>query len=309
VGAGWVAGVTRARAMVSRRLGAHAAREVAAAATLDDALRYLEATAYRRDLDAEGGLAAAQRSVAATLLWHLRVLAGWLPRPGAGAVRVLAAGFEVANVDAHLRALSGATPDRPSPYRLGGLATAWPRLADTRSPAELRGVLASCAWGDPGDDSAAAVGSGLRISAAARTAGAVPEAVFWAAGRLALLVGRELFVHGRRLTEPSDRRAARVLGSGALRAATFADFRRQLPGPARWAVDGIEEPADLWRAEARWWTRVEQDGSALLRGSRLDAAPVVGAVALLSTDAWRVRAALESAARGGGPLEAFDALV
>ncbi|WP_406415994.1 hypothetical protein OH809_40640 [Streptomyces sp. NBC_00873] len=66
------------------------------------------------------------------------------------------------------------------------------------------------------------------------------------------------------------------------------------------------------------WTRVEKDGSALLRGSRLDgsallrgsrldAAPLLGAVALLSTDAWRVRAALESAARGGA-LEAFDAL-
>lgn len=309
MGAGWVAGVTRARAMVSRRLGPRAAREVAAAATLDDALGHLAVTAYRRGLDTEAGLAAAQRSVAATLLWHLRVLAGWLPRQGAGAVRVLASGFEVANVDAHLRALSGTNADSPDPYRLGGLATAWPRLAETRSRAELRSALAGCAWGDPGDDSAAAVSTGLRISAAARTAGAVPEAVSWAAGRLALLVGRELFVHGRRLTEPSARRAARVLGSGALHAGAFADFRRQLPGTARWAVDGVEEPAGLWRAEAHWWARVEQDGSALLTGSRLDAKPVVGAVALLSTDAWRVRAALESAARGGGPLEAFDALV
>jgi hypothetical protein len=151
------------------------------------------------------------------------------------------------------------------------------------------------------------VGIGVRISAAARTAGAVPQAVSWAAGRLALLVARELFVHGRRLTEPSSRRAARVLGPEVLRAAVFADFRRQLPATARWAVDGIDKSADLWRAEARWWTRVEKDGSALLRGSRLDAAPVLGAVALLSTDAWRVRAALESAARGGS-LEAFDAL-
>jgi hypothetical protein len=293
--------------MASRRLGVHAAREVAAAASLDDALGQLAATPYRRVLDAEAGLAAAQRSVAATLLWHLRVVAGWLPRQGAGTVRLLAAGFEISNVEEHLRVLAGTAAGRPRPYRLGGLATAWPRLVESRSPAELRAALTACAWGDPGDESAAAVGIGVRISAATRTAGAVPTAVSWAAGRLALLVARELFVHGRRLTEPSGRRAARVLGSGVLRAASFADFRRQLPGTARWAVDGVDEAADLWRAEARWWNRVEKEGSALLRGSRLDAAPVVGAVALLSTDAWRVRAALESAARGG-TLEAFDAL-
>ena len=33
---------------------------------------------------------------------------------------------------------------------------------------------------------------------------------------------------------------------------------------------------------------------------------LVGAVALLAVDAWRVRAALEVAAHGGGPLEALD---
>jgi hypothetical protein len=36
---------------------------------------------------------------------------------------------------------------------------------------------------------------------------------------------------------------------------------------------------------------------------------VVGAVAVLSVDAWRVRAALELAARGGGSLEVLDAVV
>ncbi len=41
-------------------------------------------------------------------------------------------------------------------------------------------------------------------------------------------------------------------------------------------------------------------------------APVIGSVAVLAADAWRVRAALEVAARGGpgspGALEAFDAV-
>ncbi|MDX2681494.1 V-type ATPase subunit [Streptomyces sp. NY05-11A] len=306
--AGWVAGVTRARAMRSRCLGTTGVRDVALAPTLDDALRYLSGTAYRRSLDPEASLAEAQRTVGATLLWHLRVLAGWQPRGGAAAIRVLAAGFEISNAEDHLRALSGADPTRsPRPYPLGTLATVWPRLSRTGSPAELRAELAASVWGDPGADSPAAVATGMRVSAAVRTAAAVPEAARWAAGRLALLFAREVFLVGRRLTEPSVRRAARLLGYEAVRAASFADFRQRLPESARWALDGLDAAADLWRAEARWWDRLDRDGSGLLRASRLDSGPVVGAVAALSTDAWRVRGALELAARGGGSPEVSDA--
>ncbi|WP_240677833.1 V-type ATPase subunit [Actinacidiphila soli] len=302
--------MTRARAMLSRCLGPSGAQDVAAAATLDDALRYLGATAYRHDLGSEAGLADAQRAVSATLLWHLRVLAGWQPRAGAAAIRLLASGFEIANVDDHARALSGAEHSPPArrPYRLGALATAWPRLSLTGSPAELRAVLAGSVWGDPGADSPAAVAIGIRIAAAQRTAAAVPQAMRWAAGRLAPLVGREVFLADRALTPPTARRAALVLGWEAVGAASFDDFLRHLPATARWAVDGIDAPADLWRAETRWWTRLRQDGLELLRGSGLDSSPVVGAVAVLSADAWQVRAALELAARGGGSLEAFDVL-
>ncbi|MGW2635292.1 hypothetical protein ACWC2K_39265 [Streptomyces chattanoogensis] len=308
MGAGRVAGVTRARAMLSRGLGTAGVREVATAPTLDDALRYLGTTAYRRDLGPATSLADAQRAVGATLLWHLRVLAGWQPRSGANAVRLLAAGFEIANVEEHLRTVSGTPLPRPvRPYRLGMLATAWPRLARTGSPAELRGALAASLWGDPGAESPAAVATGMRISAAVRTAAAVPEAVRWATGRLALLVGREVFVVGRRLAQPSARRASRLLGSAAVRAVSFADFRQRLPDTGRWALDGIDDAADLWRAEARWWDRLERDGTELLRGSRMSSAPVVGTVAVLSADAWRVRGALELAARGGRPTEVFDA--
>ncbi len=35
---------------------------------------------------------------------------------------------------------------------------------------------------------------------------------------------------------------------------------------------------------------------------------LVGVAALMAADAWRVRAALELAARGGSPLEVFDAV-
>ena len=56
-------------------------------------------------------------------------------------------------------------------------------------------------------------------------------------------------------------------------------------------------------------SRVEQDGLRLLRTSSLNRDVVLGAVAVMACDAWRVRAALELAARGGGPLEAYDELV
>jgi hypothetical protein len=312
VGAGWVAGVTRARAMASRCLGAGGAREIAAAATLAEALHALRATPYRRyleHLEADASPADAQRAVTAALLWHLRVLAGWQPRAGVNTVRLLAAGFEIANVENHARAFFGAQTREP--YRLGALATAWPRLARARTLAELRAELACSPWGDPGGESLAVVATGMRIAAADRVATAVPSAALWATGRVALLVAREVFVAGRRLPVPSARRAARLLGAAPLRAASFADFAdfcRHLPGAARWAVAEVDEPGGLWRAEARWWVRIEHDAAGLLRGSRYAAAPVVGAVAMLSVDTWRVRAGLELAARGGRPGEVCDAL-
>lgn len=325
MGAGWVAGVTRARALRTRCLGADGVRSVAGSRTLDDALRYLAATAYRHDVTPGATLAEAQRAVSATLLWHLRVLAGWQPATGADAVRALAAGFEISNTGHHLRSLSAepsgrAGPDprqqgsgrlHPPPYHLGALGLAWPRLVRTRTPSELRTALATSAWGDPGGDSPAAVATGMRASAAVRLATTVPDAVRWATARLALLFAREVFVVGRRMPDVSARRTARLLGPRAVAAASYAEFRQALPVTARWLLDDVDEAADLWRAEARWWEAVERDGRELLRRSRFGPQPVVGAVALLSADAWRTRGALELAARGGGPgdwpVEVLDA--
>lgn len=307
MGAGRVAGVTRARALRTRCLGAEGVREVAASSTLEDALRYLSATPYRHDVTPGATTAEAQRAVSATLLWHLRVLAGWQPGTGADAIRALTAGFEISNTEHHLRALTadpgqpGPQRLQPPPYRLGALAIAWTRLARTRTPSELRTALGASPWGDPGGDSSAAVATGMRVSAALRLAMAVPDAARWAAARLALLFGREVFVVGRRMPEVSTHRAARLLGRRAMAVGAFADFRQALPATARWLLEDIDEAADLWRAEARWWDVVERDGRELLRRSRFGPQPVVGAVALLSADAWRTRGALELAARGGGP--------
>jgi hypothetical protein len=306
MGAGWVAGVTRARALRTRCLRAEGIREAAASPTLEDALRYLAATPYRHDVTPGATPAEAQRAVSATLLWHLRVLAGWQPATGADAIRALAAGFEISNTEHHLRALTagprqpGMERLHPPPYRLGALAIAWTRLARTRTPSELRAALATSVWGDPGGDSAAAVATGMRVSAAVHLATAVPDAARWAAARLALLLGREVFVVGRRMPDVSARRASRLLGPRAVGAGSYADFRQALPATARWLLDDIDDEADLWRAEARWWDAVDGDGRELLRRSAFGPRPVVGAVALLSADAWRTRGALELAARGGG---------
>ena len=306
MGAGWVAGVTRARAMLSRALGREKTEEVASARGLEAAVRHLSASPYGRGLLPGTSLGDAQQAVAAAFLWHLRVLAGWQPLSGAHTIRLLASGFEIANVEDHLRTLTGVGRPR-APYQLGALATGWPRLARTGSPRELRAALATSGWGDPGEATPAAVAVGMRVSAAVRTATAVPEAARWAAGRLALLVGREVFVARRSLPRLSAERAERLLGAKAMAATSFTDYRRGLPPTAQWAVAGIDDEAGLWRAEGRWWDRLDEGGWALLRGSRPGSAPVVGAVAVLSADAWRVRGALEGAARGGRRLEAFDA--
>ncbi|MFJ4696212.1 V-type ATPase subunit [Streptomyces sp. NPDC088766] len=299
--------MTRARALRTRCLGAEGIGQVASAGGLDDALRYLAATPYRRDVTPGTTPAEAQRAVSTTLLWHLRVLAGWQPADGTDAVRALAAGFEISNTEHRLRALT-ADPEppggqrlHPPPYRLGALSIAWTRVAAARSPSELRTALAASAWGDPGGDPPAAIATGMRVAAALRLAAAVPGAQRWAAARLALLLGREVFVVGRRLPDVSAHRAARLLGPRAVAAASYAEFRQALPATAGWLLEDVEDAAGLWRAEARWWDAVERDGRELLRRARFGPQPVVGAAALLSADAWRTRGALELAARGGGP--------
>ncbi|MET9392918.1 hypothetical protein ABZY20_21400 [Streptomyces sp. NPDC006624] len=306
MGAGWAAGVTRARAMAGRRAGPETARGLATAPGLFDALRALAGTPYRRGLDVRAGPAEAGRSVTAALVWQLRVLAGWQPRPGSAAVRLLAARFEIDNTRDRLRALAG--EPQPPPHRLGALSTAWPRLAGAASAAEVRAVLAASLWGDPGADSPAAILTGMRLSAAARTVANVPTAARWAAGEAALLVAREKFLAARPLAPAATAYAVRTLGA-AVRATAFDDFRTALPPTARWALRDTGRPGDLWRAEARWWSSIEREGLLLLRRARLDVTPVVGAVAVLGADAWRVRAALECAAHGGPAREAFDELV
>lgn len=308
----WVAGTVRAKALARRRVGAAGARRLAAAETLSNAVNALAATPYGHDIRAGQSLAEAQHAVGATLLWHLRVLAGWLPREGVNVARVFSGAFEVANVDEHLARLRGMPADLA--FRLGTMETAWFRLEDTTSLVELRDVLSRSLWGDPGGATPWEIHVGMRVAWADRVAAGVPEAAPWARAAAALLLVRETVLGDRPLPEPLTQRFSSVLGPALVAAVSGAldlpSLATKLPSGTRWVLDGVDRPQDLWRAEAAWWNHVEQEGFGLLRRARFGRAPVVGALAVLAADCWRVRAALETAARGGAgaALEAFDAM-
>jgi hypothetical protein len=69
----------------------------------------------------------------------------------------------------------------------------------------------------------------------------------------------------------------------------------------------IDRPEDLWRAEGRWWHRVEHDGLDMIR-SRPGPVVAAGGAAVLWADCQRAKAALALAANGGRPLDEFDAV-
>lgn len=302
----WVAASVRGRALARRRLGASGARRIAASRSLAEAVAVLAESSYGHDVRSADSLAQAQHAVGATLLWHVRVLGGWVPRSGTPALRALAAAFEIANVDEHLRMLQS-EPAGPT-FRLGSFATAWPRLVDTTSRRDLKDVLTTSAWGDPGGEGVRTIRIYLRMSWAARVGRTVPMAHAWMAGAAALLVGRERLVAERSLPESVVRTAGPLIGVDWVDQRGLVPLRDALPVTASWVLDGVGEPAELWRAEAAWWRRVEHDAFVHLRGSSFDLEPTVAALALLAVDAWRVRAALETAGGQNQGLELFDAV-
>jgi hypothetical protein len=295
---GWTAGVTRARLLLSRIVGAEQARAIAGRSSLDEAVAAIAGSAYGERVAERSGIVAAERRVADTLLWHLRILAGWLPAQSVGLVRALAAWFELQNIDGRLAALAG-DGGEPQPFALGALATGWQAIERARSFEELAGAVAGSAWGDPGGGSPAELALGLRVLWARRVDEVAPEAADWVAGAGALLAARELFVarSGGRLAQL---RRLPGIGEAPLGAGSIEELRAVLHPQAAWALAGVREPGELWRAELGWWSRVEGDAIALLRRWG-DETAVLAAVARLAVDAQRMAWALEAAAHGGDP--------
>lgn len=302
--AGWVAGSARGRLLLGRRLNRGPALDLARAGSADEALAALAASPYGREADLGSDVAAAQRAIAATTLLHLRILAGWLPPGAVGVVRALAGWFEAVNVEDRLAYLLGHEPQRP--FALGSLSLAWPALSRAQTPADLRAALAGSSWGDPGSDEPVDVHVALGVAWARRVLAEAPEARAWVGGALALLLARGLVPGGgARVPAAVDS----LLGSAWRQAQTIRSLATALPNHASWALEGVDDPQDLWRAEAAWWERVERDAEAMVRGHREGRRTVVGVVALLGADARRASMALAAAARGGPALleEALDA--
>lgn len=301
----WVGASTRARLLLRRRLGHERTAELARSPSLREALQGLSATAYGRELETGLDLESAQRAVAGATLLHLRLLSGWLPPGGADFLRALAAWFELVNVEDRLAYLQGAQL-RPA-FELGGLASAWPRASKAVTPAELRAALTGSAWGDPGGTTPEEIHLGLRVSWAARVAADAPELRDLVDGALALFLAKELFVTGRPVELFLHLHASGV-GSGWEEARTFDELAPGMPRQARWVLEGIDGPGELWRAEVRWWESLEETGQRLIERSRPGRAEITGAVLLLGADTWRTAAALAAAASGGVELrEVLDA--
>jgi hypothetical protein len=193
-----------------------------------------------------------------------------MPRQGTDAIRLLAAIFEIANTDELLRSLHGATA-APPPYRMGSLATAWPRLAAATSPAQIRDVLRGSPWGDPGAESLRAGAMGLRYPSEASYRAPAPDtgsdtgtgattgaalqqacaahrlaldaAVRHAAAQAALrAIEAEMAANRRRLHAVEDRWIPRLESTLAAVLLELAEAERSEGVRLRWAADTVNEP-------------------------------------------------------------------
>lgn len=342
----WVAASVRARSMAQRRVGAGTCRTIAAAPGLPAATSQLADTVYGRELKSAQTLSQTHRATRRTVLWQLRVLAGWIPAGGTRLIRAAAAAFEADNIlalDLRLRRQETSISPALSPaFDLGGLATAWPRLSTAATDEELRAALASSPWGDPGPETALA--DILTLVWVRRLAAEAAAVRPWAAAAAALIAARLVLVEGTapapRLvtllrpllgtgwtaatgtTElsspglPSNPKSTSGLPSNAKSTSGLSSksesnpesLRNAFPPAAAQALDGVDRPADLWRAEAALAVRIESDGFSLLRAGLPGPDVVLGAMAVLAADAWRVRAALASAALYAGTSEVLDAV-
>jgi hypothetical protein len=305
--ADWVAASVRARALAQRRVGAGVSHRVAALPSLAAGLAALADSMYADRLRGAADLAAAQRGTSDAALWQLRVLAGWVPATSSRLCRAAAGGYERDNVVALARQLEDGLP-AAVPYDLGTLGTSWSQVRTATSLPELRTALRRSTWGDVGTDATTGLRDVLTVVWLRRLAEVAPPARSWAQLVGALIAARIVLVD-RAQPSPRMRRLLRpVIGTGWETAADLGALSSTLPRVTRPALRDLDEPEQLWRAEACVRRTVESDGFRLLRTALPGPDVVLGAIAVLAVDAWRVRAALAAASLGAGASEVLDAV-
>lgn len=303
---GWVAASTRGRALLQRLVGIDRARTLVEL-EWPQARQALSSTVYGKDLSPDAGRDDARNAAMTATAWHLRVLAGWLPPGQSGLARLFAAPLEMANIEDHLAVLEGSRRSE-SPIRLGSLATAWPRVARATSPESVRAVVTASVWGDPGGPDRTSVALGLRCAWARRLADQSPNLERWAKGGAAVLVARERFAFERAVNKPTGRLADDLIGKRWRDAGSVAEMAQSLSDVASWALEGVDEPTALWRAEANVARRVASEAQVMAASTNANRATVIGIMALMLLDLRHVLAVIELAGRGPNLLEVLDAV-
>jgi hypothetical protein len=299
VSLGWVAAALRGRALAARTLGDRGTAALASKASLDEAMAYLASSSYGHGLHAGMELEDAQRAVGETALWHLRVLAGWLPPSGVELLRVVASWFEMHNIEDRAVALATGTSETTEAYRMGSLATAWREVEAASSLSVLRTTLAHSDWGDPGADALPTILLGVRIGWSRRLRRAVVRHRQWGDGALALAIAKASFVPDGDVPHLESKDVPE-LGSAWAKAEGLSQFTESLPPSARWVLDETKDPEHLWKSERLWWARVDRDARRLVDDWRLGRSVVIGAAVRLVTDCARTQLGLQRAARGFG---------
>ena len=136
------------------------------------------------------------------------------------------------------------------------------------------------------------VGAALQTAWARRIISGVPEATEWARSLAGILLARMHVAEVPLVAGSAIERNLRLVLGGRWNAAVASADR---------------SPATLWHAEAAAWASIETHALRLQAAWLPGPGAVVAVAGLLAVDAWRTRAALEIAARGGkAPDEAFD---
>ncbi len=199
-------------------------------------------------------------------------------------VRSCVAWFEITNIEDRLAYFAGAPA--AAPYELGRLGLISGSLRGTSGAEDIRRLMRTSAWGDPGSEDAYAIRMWLRHMWHRRARDASPELRIWADAAAWLFALRE--------------RVAARAGADLM-----ASKPPSLPLSWRWVTAATWSPDDMWRAEERWWAQVRQEGLQLLHEPVGGRGPALGAVTTLAASARRIATALEIAAGvGGGELDA-----